>query len=418
MNLKLLLSISSVHLLSRRKQSMVASLGVAFGIALFISLLGFMTGINDLLDGLILRTVPNVTISAEPTNDQRIVDRYSPLSGSYNFVRRIKPRGKLQKIRNGFEILKTVRDDSRVKGAVPRLNSSVFFISGTTEINGLVRGVEIDEEVRLFGLDENIIAGDYRDLLRVPNGIILGKDLANDLNLELGDQVGITASTGANRIMKVVALFQVGVQQIDGTHAYISIQSAQSFSGKPPGYYTEIGVQLHDIDQSYLVSQEYQRRFRTKAIDYLSTNAQIETGSSVRNIISYAVGITLLIVAGFGIYNILNIMIYEKMNDIAILKATGFSRQDINVIFISQALIIGLIGGLLGLLVGFGLSVLISTLPFSTPALPAMTTYPVNFSPSYYLLCMAFSFITTFLAGYFPARKAGSIDPVEIIRSQ
>jgi lipoprotein-releasing system permease protein len=294
----------------------------------------------------------------------------------------------------------------------------VFFISGSAEINGLVKGVDIEEEVRLFGLDENIIQGNYLDLKRIPNGIILGKDLSSDLSLGLGDQVEITTSTGSRKIMKVVAISQVGSQQIDGTQAYISLNSAQAFNRKPPGFYTEIGVQLKDISTALPVSGEFQRRFRTKALDYKSSNAQIETGSSVRTIISYAVGITLLIVAGFGIYNILNIMIYEKMNDIAILKATGFSGRDVNIIFISQALLIGLVGGIAGLTLGYGLSALISTLPFSTPALPSMKTYPVNFKPGYYLVCMVFSLVTTFMAGFLPARKAARIDPVEIIRSQ
>ncbi len=109
-------------------------------------------------------------------------------------------------------------------------------------------------------------------------------------------------------------------------------------------------------------------------------------------------------------------LIYEKMKDIAILKATGFSGRDVQLIFMSQAMIIGVIGGLLGLLVGFGLSLLIDTAPFQTEALPTITTYPVNFNIGYYLIAIVFALLSTFVAGWLPSNKAKGIDPVRIIR--
>jgi lipoprotein-releasing system permease protein len=107
-----------------------------------------------------------------------------------------------------------------------------------------------------------------------------------------------------------------------------------------------------------------------EAIDIQTANSQFETGSFVRTLISYAVGITLLVVAGFGIYNILNMMIYEKMDSIAILKATGFSGKDVNRIFITIAMTIGLVGGVFGLLFGLGLSAIIDQIPFDTQVKP------------------------------------------------
>jgi lipoprotein-releasing system permease protein len=126
----------------------------------------------------------------------------------------------------------------------------------------------------------------------------------------------------------------------------------------------------------------------------------------------------LLVVAGFGIYNILNMLIYEKMNDIAILKATGFSGRDVQQIFLSQAMIIGIIGGALGLIVGYFISWLISRAPFETEALPTIKTYPVNFDPVFYVIAVCFALVFTFLAGFLPSRKARKIDPVDIIRGQ
>ena len=138
----------------------------------------------------------------------------------------------------------------------------------------------------------------------------------------------------------------------------------------------------------------------------------------MRNIISYSVGITLLIVAGFGIYNILNMMIYEKMDSIAILKATGFSGRDVKRIFLVIALGIGVFGGFLGLIFGFLLSSVIGQIPFNTSALPTVKTYPINYSPVFYIIGIVFSLITTYFAGFFPARKASKVDPVIIIRGK
>ena len=163
------------------------------------------------------------------------------------------------------------------------------------------------------------------------------------------------------------------------------------------------------------MAKEYARLFETDAEDIQTANAQFETGTSVRLTISYAVGITLLIVAGFGIYNILNMMIYEKMDSIAILKATGFSGADVKRIFLTISLSIGSFGGLFGLIFGFLISKGIGHIPFTTPALPTVKTFPINYNPVLYAVGIVFSLVTTYLAGFFPARKAGRVDPVVII---
>jgi lipoprotein-releasing system permease protein len=173
-----------------------------------------------------------------------------------------------------------------------------------------------------------------------------------------------------------------------------------------------------DINQAPPVAKEFAKLFNADAEDIQTANSQFETGSSVRSLISYSVGIVLLIVAGFGIYNILNMMIYEKMDSIAILKATGFSGLDVNRIFLVIALSIGFFGGLLGLFFGFLLSMFIDQIPFNTPSLPTIRTYPINYNPAFYLIASIFSLVTTYLAGWAPSRKASKVDPVIIIRGK
>jgi lipoprotein-releasing system permease protein len=106
------------------------------------------------------------------------------------------------------------------------------------------------------------------------------------------------------------------------------------------------------------------------------------------------------------------------LDTIAILKAIGFNGQDVNRIFITIALSIGIVGGGVGLLFGFLTSMAIDSAPFETAALPTINTFPVDYNPKYYIIGGVFSLITTYLAGFFPARKASSVDPVEIIRGK
>jgi lipoprotein-releasing system permease protein len=246
----------------------------------------------------------------------------------------------------------------------------------------------------------------------------LGKGLAEKLLVNIGDAVQITTSKGNIFQLKVVGIFQSGVKDFDNVQSYASINTVQKILSVPSDYITSIQVKLKDILQAPAVAAAYQQLYETDAEDIQTANSQFETGSSIRTLISYSVGITLLIVAGFGIYNILNMMIFEKMDSIAILKATGFSGKDVKSIFIYIAISIGIFGGLMGLVLGFGLSALIDQIPFNTASLPTIATYPINYNPNFYIIGIIFSFITTYFAGWFPARKASKIDPVVIIRGK
>ena len=256
------------------------------------------------------------------------------------------------------------------------------------------------------------------DLKNVPNSIILGKGVADKLMLNVGDMIQVTTTKGEQVPLKVVGYFQSGLLDIDKAQSYCSIATTQKLLGEPNNYITDLQIKLKDVALAPLLAKEMQAKFGVDAIDVQTANAQFETGSSIRSLISYAVGITLLIVAGFGIYNILNMMIYEKMDSIAILKATGFSGKDVNAIFISIALSIGVVGGASGLLFGFGLSSIIDQIPFNTSSLPTIKTYPIIYNPTFYMIASIFSLVTTYFAGFFPSRKASKIDPVIIIRGK
>jgi lipoprotein-releasing system permease protein len=419
MKVKLITQISVAMLKARLKQTLVAAFGVTFSITMFIALLSFMAGLNDLLDNLVLNRTPHVRLYNEilPSAVQPI-ERAAAYVGSYHFIKHIKPKSDLLEIRNSGAIIEALKQDANVRGVAPKITVPIFYNVGSISLTGVINGVDVDAENKLFTFQDYVVQGKTADLKNTPNSIILGIGAANKMLIQLGDNVQITTSTGNSFTLKVVGFFQSGVDEADKVQSYTTLATTQKLLGKSASYMTDIQVKLFDMTKAPALAKAYHNLFKTQAVDIQTANAQFDTGSSIRTLISYAVGITLLIVAGFGIYNILNMMIYDKMDSIAILKATGFSGKDVNAIFITIALSIGLAGGVLGLLFGLGLSALIGEIPFDTPSLPTVKTYPINYNPQFYIIGAVFSIITTYFAGYFPAKKASRIDPVDIIRGK
>lgn len=417
MKFKLVYQVALSLLIARWKQTLVAAIGVTISITMFITVLSFMSGLNDMLDGLITNRTAHIRIYKEIKISETQPADYVNAKG-HNFVSSIKPKNELLGINNSKMIIASLQKDKRVLGVAPKINAQVFYNIGAVDLTGAIFGIDPVEENRLFHFSDYVTAGNYIDLKNIPNSIILGKGVATKMMANIGDVIQVTTSKGEIVALRVVGIFQSGIQEFDNVQSYCSLTTTQKLVGKPSNYITDIQVKLKDILWAPEVAKEYRKVYELNAVDIQSANSQFETGSSVRTLISYAVGITLLLVAGFGIYNILNMMIYEKMDSIAILKAVGFSGNDVNKIFISIALSIGIFGGLMGLLFGFGLSALIDQIPFNTESLPTITTYPINYNPKFYFIGGTFALITTYFAGFFPSRKASGIDPVIIIRGK
>lgn len=419
MKLKLNSQIAVALLKAKLRQTLIAAIGVTFSITMFITLLSFMGGLNALLDNLILNRTPHIRLYNEliPTPVQPI-QKDKTFNNSYHFIHHIKPKNELLEIKNSGAIFKTLQKDNNVKGIAPKIVAPIFYNVGSIDLAGVINGIDVIAESSLFTFQDYVVGGKAIDLKNIPNSIILGIGAAKKMLIQNGDNIQITTSDGDRFLLKVVGFFQSGIEELDKVQSYVTLETTQKILGKPKSYVTDIQVKLHDLTLAPELAIKYKEIFEIEAIDIQTANSQFETGSSIRTLISYSVGITLLIVAGFGIYNILNMLIYEKMDSIAILKATGFSGKDVNVIFITIPLVIGIFGGSLGLILGLGASLLIDQIPFRTASLPTVETYPIDYNILFYIIGAVFSLITTYLAGYFPSRKAGKVDPVIIIRGK
>ena len=153
MKFYLIAQISYSMLMARWKQTLVAAIGVTFSITMFIALLSFMNGLNDLLDGLILNRTPHIRLynEIEPAKFQPIDLDYKH-RGYYNFISSVKPKNERLEIYNNASVLKTLKQDNRVLGFAPKVMTQVFYNIGAIDLTGIINGIDAESENKLFAL--------------------------------------------------------------------------------------------------------------------------------------------------------------------------------------------------------------------------------------------------------------------------
>jgi lipoprotein-releasing system permease protein len=408
--------IAFVHLISKKRQTLVAMLGVMFGITVFIFQAGLITGLQFYMVDKIVNNSPHVHLYNEPEkNPIPILEKIYNQSDQWVIVQHQKEKDIDKKIRNYGGIMEMLRKTPGIKGAAPSVGTQAIVKAGFKQIPVSISGVEIAREDALFNIHKDQIAGDIKQLEIIGNGIILGRGVAQKLGAEVGDI--LTVSTTVSSIdMKVVSITATGITAIDDNRAMVTIRTAQKLMNKDKLYITDINLKLTDVDKADEMSESLTHIFGLKAQSWKEANANIFSVFKIQNIVTYLVIISILIVAGFGIFNILMMMIYEKMTDIAVLKSIGYKNRDIRNIFMVEAIFIGLSGGIMGLMLGFITSYIVSKIEVKLSGLVTLDHLTINFDPNFYAVGFVFAICTTALAGYFPALKASKVDPVDIIR--
>lgn len=410
------LTIVKTHLISRKRQTVVAMLGVMFGIGMFILLISFMKGMNNFFQDILLSVTPDIHIYNDVKTDYKtsVAAMYYP--ESFVFLIHPRPKKTNTNIRNASAIIQDLKTRNDVQAVSPFVSSNMLFNYGPIQLGAIVDGVDIIEEAKVFGLQSKMRFGSLQDLLTTDNGIILGYKLADKLHASIGDMITATSPSGVQMRFRVVGAFQFGISTVDEVRAYVSTATLQQFLGKSSDHITDIRVKLKDMKQASRLSRYFSNKYNYKADDWETVNASVKAGNFIRDVFTNVLTFTLLLVAGFGIYNIMNMIIASKMKDIAILKAQGFSKQDILQIFLFQSLTIGVVGAAAGVIVGFGSSYGLSKIPWPEDEWVILTHFPVTFELKYYLLGAFYGVLTTGLAGLMPALKAAKTDPVTILR--
>ncbi len=246
--------------------------------------------------------------------------------------------------------------------------------------------------------------------------MLLGQGLAENLNVHIGDLVTVSTMAGNVEQLRVMGIFQFGLSAVDNVKGIMNILNVQQLLGKDRDYVMDVHIKLKDINESKNLATALASKWGYRADDWATANAYTLSTIVARNVSAYVIGIAMLVVAGFGIYNIMNITITNKLKDIAILKAEGFTGKDIATIFLAQSVVIGFIGALFGVALGFVLSYILSRIPFPKGDIVSLQSYPVVFKIKYYVFAAVFGMVTTFIAALMPSIKASKCDPVAILR--
>jgi lipoprotein-releasing system permease protein len=256
------------------------------------------------------------------------------------------------------------------------------------------------------------VEGEFDDLKSNPNGIVIGSGIAQKMNLFINDNLNLSSSKGINRTFKIMGIFKTNNSLVDKSKSYVNLAAAQQLLKEGNAYITEIHVNLNDQEKAESVASELSQITGYKAEGWKSANETFMAANKMRKIIITFVSLTILLIAGFGIYNILNMTVSQKINDIAILKAMGFKGKDVIRIFVTQALSIGIIGVIGGVILATILITLLKRVYLGGD----IGYFPIDYEPTKYIQGIVIGLVITFFAGFIPARKAANVDPVEIFR--
>jgi lipoprotein-releasing system permease protein len=423
-----ILRIAIRHLFSKKKQTAAAILGVTFGVAACIFQAGIITGIQTFFVRRTIDFSAHIRIYNDglSTDKQSLIARYEQVVNKTTnknekiyVVNNPKNAEENPRLRNGYQIMQALEKDPEVLGVAPFLGTQVIIRAGVTQTGAKIAGIDVIKENTLFNVQKYMIDGNIWELNEINNSIVLGAGLAANLAAKVGSYVMVSSQKGVILELKIVGINRTGITSVDDNRAYVTLRNAQKLLNVDANYITDINMKIKDIEKAATLASQYQRQFNYNSEDWIKANEGIFAMFKLQNLAIYVVIASMMLVAGFGIFNILTMIIYEKMPDIAILKAIGYNDKTIRAIFLTEALCIGFCGGILGLILGFLVSTLAGNYRVNiSRGILAFDYLPINFNPYFYLSAFIFGLLITALAGYFPAKKASEIDPINIIRGK
>jgi lipoprotein-releasing system permease protein len=411
--MRLLIYIATKHLLARKRQSLVSVMGIVLGVAFFLAISSLMQGSEKDFIQRLIDNAPHITIS-----DEFRGSRLQPANMLYGTdaveIRHVKPLTETRGIRDYKQILDELKATEGVYASAVLAGQALVNFAGK-DFGITLNGMIPSEVMSVTTIEKYMIAGSINNLIANADGIIIGAELARKLSLSLNDNITVAATTGQVRIFKIQGIFRTGRVGYDETQAFASIKRVQALLNRSNRANTII-VKLVDYASARELASQIEKRIGYKSVSWQESSEDIISALAIRNIIMYAVVSAVLVVAGFGIYNVISTVVMEKQRDIAILKSIGFHIKDIRTIFLTQGVVLGVTGCVLGLPLGMAFMLALAQIRFKPPGGTEIIQMPIDWSLPQFLIAATFALAAAILAALLPAYKAASVQPVDILR--
>jgi lipoprotein-releasing system permease protein len=401
-------TIAKTYIFSNKKLTAVAVLGVLLGMSVYIFMNSLLVGFDKSSNTSIFRNTSHIRVYKDDEISKPLINTDNTKSIIVN--PKVVPINSV--IINPNKIIETILKQKEVTVVTPQVNTNVFYNNGKSQISGLSVGIKPDEANLMYNIKSFMVDGNFDLLKSNPSGIVIGSGIAEKMNLTISDNLNLTSSKGINRTFKIVGIFKTNNSITDKTKSYINLTASQQLLKEGNSYITDINVNVTDPEIAEKVATKLTQITGYKAEGWKQANETLMATNKMRKMIITFVSLTILLVAGFGIYNILNMTVSQKINDIAILKAMGFKGKDVIRIFVTQAISIGIMGVIGGVIMATILITILKRVYLGGD----IGYFPIDYEPQKFVQGVVIGLIITFFAGYIPAKKAANVDPVDILR--
>jgi lipoprotein-releasing system permease protein len=336
--------------------------------------------------------------------------------GGSNF--RIAMRNEGKKYIEGIEEPKLLTDALRrfenVAGVSSVLRGGVFIRSSFRSEAVQVFGINLDDQLRVSDLEHQIVQGNLDDFRSSPSGALLGREMADRLQLDVGASFVLDA-LGESRRYRVSALYETGVSDIDRVRVYLNMGEARSLLKRPTGA-SFLQVNIYDKDRAPQDAAQIEATLQYSAASWQERE---KVWLEAFRALTYSSAITVSVftlIAGLAMFNTLAMIVMEKTKEIAILRSMGYTRRDISRIFLWQAAIVLMLGTVAGWALGALVTYAISFIPIRIRGILSADTFIVNWSIWHYVAATLISILMVMAASLIPARRAARLEPGDVIR--
>lgn len=387
--------------------SFISIAGIALGVAALITVMSVMNGFQDELRSRILGVVSDVTIE-----------------------------GNGRPIQDWQAVAALARREPGVQSAAPYVQAQAMLSNGDAVTGALIRGIDPGLEIQVSNLGKSMRAGDLNALRSGSYGIVLGRVLAQNLGVGVGDKVTLISPQGQVsplgtsprlRRFTVVGIYSAGVYEYDSTLAYVALRDASRVYGMQGGV-TGVRLKLANVFDAQKIGQALQQKLGPDFYvqDWIQGHASFFRALKIEKTVMFIILSLIIAVAAFNIVSTLVMLVTDKQADIAILRTLGARPLSINVIFMVQGVLFGIMGTVIGVAAGVLLAVNIPTLipaienlfhvHFLSSDVYAISELPSKLDPNDIWRVTVASIITCWLATIYPAFRAARTDPVEALR--